>query len=324
MLAFVIQRLMQACVVMVLISALVFIGVYAVGNPIDVMISPDVTQQIREQTIRAYGFDQPLWRQYFTFVQKLAQGDFGRSFVYNMPVLGLIMSRLPATLEITLAAVLAASVIGVPLGMYAGYAPDSRVSKTIMAVSILGFSVPTFWIGLVLIFAFAVTLGVLPAGGRGETVAVLGVEWSFFTLNGLTHMLLPSLNLALFKLALMIRLARAGTREAMLSDMVRFARAAGESEWTILRRHVLRLIAIPLVTVFGLEFGSTLAFAVVTETIFSWPGVGKLIIDSISTLDRPVMVAYLMLVSLLFISINFTVDIAYVALDPRLRARKTT
>ena len=324
MLAFVLQRLMQACVVMVLISALVFIGVYAVGNPIDVMISPDVTQQIREQTIRAYGFDQPLWRQYFTFVQKLAQGDFGRSFVYNMPVLGLIMSRLPATLEITLAAVLAAAVISVPLGMYAGYAPDSRVSKTIMAVSILGFSVPTFWIGLVLIFAFAVTLGVLPAGGRGETVAVLGVEWSFFTLNGLTHMLLPSLNLALFKLALMIRLARAGTREAMLSDMVRFARAAGESEWTILRRHVLRLIAIPLVTVFGLEFGSTLAFAVVTETIFSWPGVGKLIIDSISTLDRPVMVAYLMLVSLLFISINFTVDIAYVALDPRLRARKTT
>ena len=324
MLAFVIQRLMQACVVMVLISALVFIGVYAVGNPIDVMISPDVTQQIREQTIRAYGFDQPLWRQYFTFVQKLAQGDFGRSFVYNMPVLGLIMSRLPATLEITLAAVLAAAVIGVPLGMYAGYAPQSRVSKTIMAVSILGFSVPTFWIGLVLIFAFAVTLGVLPAGGRGETVAVLGVEWSFFTLNGLTHMLLPSLNLALFKLALMIRLARAGTREAMLSDMVRFARAAGESEWTILRRHVLRLIAIPLVTVFGLEFGSTLAFAVVTETIFSWPGVGKLIIDSISTLDRPVMVAYLMLVSLLFISINFMVDIAYVALDPRLRARKTT
>ena len=324
MLAFVLQRLMQACVVMVLISALVFIGVYAVGNPIDVMISPDVTQQIREQTIRAYGFDQPLWRQYFTFVQKLAQGDFGRSFVYNMPVLGLIMSRLPATLEITLAAVLAAAVIGVPLGMYAGYAPDSRVSKTIMAVSILGFSVPTFWIGLVLIFAFAVTLGVLPAGGRGETVSVLGVEWSFFTPNGLTHMLLPSLNLALFKLALMIRLARAGTREAMLSDMVRFARAAGESEWTILRRHVLRLIAIPLVTVFGLEFGSTLAFAVVTETIFSWPGVGKLIIDSISTLDRPVMVAYLMLVSLLFISINFTVDIAYVALDPRLRARKTT
>ena len=324
MLAYTLQRLMQAFVVMLVISALVFIGVYAVGNPIDVMISPDVTQQIREQTIKAYGFDQPLWRQYLTFIQKLATGDFGRSFVYNMPVLDLITSRLPATLEITLAAVIGATLIGVPLGMYAGYAPDTLLSKIVMAVSVLGFSVPTFWIGLILIFTFAVSLGVLPAGGRGETISLFGVEWSFFTPNGLKHMLLPSLNLALFKLALMIRLARAGTREVMLTDTVRFARAAGESEWTILRRHVLRLIAIPLVTVFGLEFGSTLAFAVVTETIFSWPGVGKLIIDSISTLDRPVMVAYLMLVALLFIVINLTVDLAYVALDPRLRARKTT
>ena len=257
------------------------------------------------------------------FSNGLATGDFGRSFVYNTPVLGLILSRLPATLEITLAAVIGATLIGIPLGMYAGYRPDSLVSKSIMALSVLGFSVPTFWVGLILIFTFAVNLGVLPAGGRGETVPFLGVDWSFFTLNGLSHMLLPSLNLALFKLALMIRLARAGTREVMLTDTVRFARAAGESEWTILRHHVLQLIAIPLVTVFGLEFGSTLAFAVVTETIFSWPGVGKLIIDSISTLDRPVMVAYLMLVALVFIMINLTVDIAYVALDPRLRARKT-
>ena len=324
MLAFVIQRLLQASLVMLVISALVFIGVFAIGNPIDVMIAPDVTQQIREQTIRAYGFDQPLWQQYFTFLKRLATGDFGRSFVYNMPVLSLILSRLPATMEITLAAVIGATLIGVPLGMYAGYAPDRRVSKTIMGLSVLGFSVPTFWVGLLLIFGFAVNLGVLPAGGRGDTVTVMGVEWSFLTLNGLTHMLLPSVNLALFKMALMIRLARAGTREVMLTDTIRFARAAGESEWTILRHHVLRLIAIPLVTVFGLEFGSTLAFAVVTETIFSWPGVGKLIIDSISILDRPVMVAYLMLVALLFIAINLSVDIAYAALDPRLRARKST
>ncbi|MFY7960761.1 MAG: ABC transporter permease [Elsteraceae bacterium] len=324
MIAFIIQRLMQAFLVMMAISVLVFVGVFAIGNPIDVLISPDVTQQIREATIKAYGFDQPLWRQYLAFLERLASGDFGRSFVFNMPVLTLISSRLPATLEITLAAVIGATIIGVPLGMYAGYAPDSPVSKTIMAVSVLGFSVPTFWIGLLLIFGFAVNLGWLPAGGRGETAALFGVQWSFLTWNGLTHMLLPSLNLALFKLALMIRLSRAGTREVMLTDAVRFARAAGESEWTILSRHVLRLIAIPLVTVFGLEFASTLAFAVVTETIFSWPGVGKLIIDSISSLDRPVMVAYLMLVALLFILINLTVDIAYVALDPRLRARKTS
>jgi peptide/nickel transport system permease protein len=188
-----------------------------------------------------------------------------------------------------------------------------------MTVSILGFSVPTFWIGLVLIMTFAVELSWLPAGGRGETAQLFGVEWSFLTLNGLSHLFLPALNLAFFKLALMTRLARAGTREVMLTDTVKFARAAGISEGVILRRHVLRLISIPLVTVFGLEFASTLAFAVVTETIFSWPGIGKLIIDSIQSLDRPVMVAYLMLVAFVFIMINFLVDLTYFALDPRLR-----
>jgi peptide/nickel transport system permease protein len=188
-----------------------------------------------------------------------------------------------------------------------------------MAASVLGFSVPTFWIGLILILTFAVKLDWLPAGNRGPTTEVFGVGWSFLTLEGLKFLALPALNLSLFKLAMMIRLARAGTREVMLTDMVRFARAAGLSEFTILRRHVLRLIAIPLVTVFGLEFGSTLAFAVVTETIFSWPGVGKLIIDSITSLDRPVMVGYLVLVAFLFVTINLVVDLAYAALDPRLR-----
>jgi peptide/nickel transport system permease protein len=322
MLGFVIQRLLQAFVVMMVISFLVFLGVYAIGNPIDVLISPDADQRIRETVIRQYGLDLPLWQQYLGFLHRLVVGDFGRSFVYSMPVLELILSRLPATLELTLAAVIGATLLGVPLGMYAGYKPDGVISKLIMGLSILGFSVPTFWVGLVLIFTFAVMLGWLPAGGRGDTVALFGVEWSFLTLDGLRHLFLPALNLALFKLAMMIRLARAGTREVMLTDTVKFARAAGESEATILSRHVLRLIAIPLVTVFGLEFSSTLAFAVVTETIFSWPGIGKLIIDSISSLDRPVMVAYLMLVAFLFIMINFLVDIAYAALDPRLRVRR--
>ncbi|MGL5114719.1 MAG: ABC transporter permease [Beijerinckiaceae bacterium] len=322
MLGFIIQRLMQATVVMFVISFMVFAGVYAIGNPIDVLISPDATQQIREQTIRAYGLDQPLWKQYLDFLGRVAAGDLGRSFVFNMPVLELILSRLPATLELTLVAVIGATLTGVPLGIYAGYRPDSAISRLIMAVSVLGFSVPTFWIGLVLIFTFAVTLGWLPAGNRGATASFLGVEWSLLTLDGWKHLALPALNLSLFKFAMMVRLSRAGTRETMLTDTVKFARAAGESEWTILSRHVLRLIAIPLVTVFGLEFGSTLAFAVVTETIFSWPGVGKLIIDSIQTLDRPVMVAYLMLVALLFIVINLLVDVAYAALDPRLRTRR--
>jgi peptide/nickel transport system permease protein len=321
-LGFIIQRLLQALVVMLAISILVFVGVYAIGNPIDVLISPDADQRIRALAIQQYGLDLPLWQQYLRFFGRLVVGDFGKSFVFNMPVLELIFSRLPATLELTLAAVIGATLMGVPLGMYAGYRPGSVLSNLIMAVSILGFSVPTFWVGLVLIFGFAVTLGWLPAGGRGTTAMLFGVEWSFLTLNGWAHLFLPALNLALFKLAMMIRLARAGTREVMLTDTVRFARAAGESEWTILSRHVLRLISIPLVTVFGLELSSTLAFAVVTETIFSWPGIGKLIIDSISTLDRPVMVAYLMLVAFLFIMINFTVDIAYATLDPRMRVRR--
>jgi peptide/nickel transport system permease protein len=320
MLGFLIQRLLQAFAVMAVIAALVFIGVHAIGNPIDVLIGPDVTQQIRLDTIARYGLDQPLWKQFFAFVERLAHADFGRSFVFNMPVLKLILQRLPATLELAVAAVLMATLIGVPLGMFAGYKPGHPLARLVMGVSVLGFSVPTFWVGLVFILTFSVWLGWLPAGNRGETVEVFGVGWSFLTLDGLKHLLLPALNLSLFKLALMMRLARAGTREVMLSDMVKFARASGQSESTILRQHVLRLISIPIVTVFGLEFGSTLAFAVVTETIFSWPGVGKLIIDSIQSLDRPVMVAYLMLVALLFILINLTVDLVYALLDPRLRS----
>jgi peptide/nickel transport system permease protein len=304
---------------MVAMSILVFLGVHAIGNPIDVLIAPDVPQNIRLETIALYGFDRPLWQQYLRFAGRLLQGDFGRSFVFNMPVLDLIMSRLPATLELVLIATIGATLIGVPVGMYAGYRPDSPVAKTVMALSILGFSVPTFWIGIILILTFSVNLGLLPAGNRGDTVPILGVEWSFLTLNGLQHMVLPALNLSFFKLAMMIRLARAGTREVMLTDTVKFARAAGLSEATILRRHVLKLIAIPIVTVFGLELGSTLAFAVVTETIFSWPGVGRLIIESITVLDRPVMVAYLVLVAFLFILINLGVDLVYALIDPRLR-----
>ncbi|WP_340119935.1 ABC transporter permease [Pelagibius sp. 7325] len=321
MLGFIIQRLLQASVVMAVMSVIVFVGVYAIGNPIEIVIPPDAPQDIRAETIRRFGLDLPLWQQYFIFLSNLVQGDFGRSFIYNMPVLDLIAGRLPATLELVMISILTATVGGVSLGVYAGYRPDSWLSRLIMALSVLGFSVPSFWVGLILILTFAVNLGWLPAGSRGEVVTVFGVGWSFLTLNGLSHILLPALNLAFFKLAMMIRLARAGTREVMLTDTIKFARAAGISEGRILRRHVLKLIAIPIITVFGLELGSTLAFAVVTETIFSWPGVGKLIIDSITVLDRPVMVAYLILTALLFVLINLTVDLVYAVIDPRMRAR---
>lgn len=319
MLGFIIQRLIQATGVMAVMSVIVFCGVYAIGNPIDIVIPPEATQEIRAEAIRRLGLDRPLYEQYFIFITNLLQGDLGRSFVYNVPVLELIGGRLPATLELVMISVISATFLGVSLGIYAGYRPDSWISKTIMAVSVLGFSVPSFWVGLILILFFAVNLGWLPAGGRGQTVEILGVAWSFPTLNGLSHIVLPAVNLALFKLAMMIRLARAGTREIMLTDTIKFARAAGLSEATILRRHLLKLISIPIITVFGLELGSTLAFAVVTETIFSWPGVGKLIIDSIGVLDRPVMVAYLILVAFLFVTINFVIDLVFALIDPRVR-----
>ena len=316
---FMLNRLLQGIVIMIIMSMIVFGGVYAIGNPMEVLIPPEATQEVRERTIQRFGLDKSLIEQYLIFVRNLFQGDMGRSYIYNEPVLQLIGGRFPATLELVLTAVLGALFIGVPLGVFAGYKPDSLAARIIMSVSILGFSVPTFWVGLILILTFAVGLGWLPSGGRGDTVEVFGIQWSIFTLDGWSHIVMPAINLALFKLAIMIRLARAGTREIMLTDTVKFARAAGISELTILSRHVLKLISIPIVTVFGLELASTLAFAVVTETIFSWPGVGKLIIDSIKNLDRPVMVAYLILTAGLFVTINLCVDIVYAVLDPRLR-----
>ena len=323
MFGFFIQRIVQAAIVVVAMSILVFVGVYAIGNPIDVMIDPAATQEIRDNLIRQYGFDRPLYEQYFVFVGNVLQGDFGQSFIYRVPVLDLIFSRLPATFELALGAMLLASVVGIPLGIWAGYRPHAFSSKAIMTLSILGFSLPTFWVGLLLVMTFAVQLHWLPSGGRGPTSDLLGVPLSFRTPTGWSYIILPAFNLALFNMGLLIRLARAGTLEAMSSDYVRFARAQGLKESKVVGLHVLKNISIPIVTVFGLEFGSTLAFAVVTETIFNWPGVGKLIIDSIMVLDRPVMVAYLILVVLLFVIINLVVDLLYGVLDPRIRARRS-
>ncbi len=321
MLGFLIQRLLQAAAIVLVMSVVVFAGVYAIGNPIDVLIDPAATQAMRAALIRQYGLDLPLWQQYLHFLGAILHGDFGTSFVFRLPVLPLILARLPATLELATSAMLIATLLGIPLGIWAGYRPDSRSSRAIMAFSVAGFSVPTFWVGLLLILAFAVELRWLPSGGRGPVVDVLGWKFSAFSLEGWRHLLLPAVNLALFKLGLLIRLVRAGTEEVMGQEHIRFARAQGLPERQVVSLHVLKNIGIPIVTVFGLEFGSTLAFAVVTETVFNWPGMGKLIIESITSLDRPVMVAYLILVVLLFVTINLVVELSYGLLDPRVRAR---
>ena len=319
MLVFIVRRSLQAVLVLFVMSVLVFIGVYAIGNPIDILINPLADQQEREHAIAALGLDRPMWTQYLAFLAGALRGDLGNSFVHNTPALRLILERMPATLELAIAAMLIAVVLGIPLGLWAGLKPNTAAGRTIMAGSILGFSLPTFWVGLMLIMVFSVMLGWLPSNGRGPTTLLFGVPVSFLSLEGWRHLILPATNLALFKLALLIRLTRAGTREALLQDYVKFARAKGLTNARVIGVHVLRNILIPIVTVIGLEFGSVIAFAIVTETVFAWPGMGKLLIDSINLLDRPIIVAYLLVIVFMFILINLVVDILYSALDPRVR-----
>ena len=319
MLAFAIRRLGQSLFVLVVMSFLVFLGVYAIGNPIELLVNPQADAVERARATAALGLDRPMLEQYGVFLSKAAHGDLGRSFVFNVPAIQLILQKLPATLELAFAAMVIAIAIGIPLGLVAGLRPHSYVGRTIMAGSILGFSLPTFWVGLVLIMVFSVQLGWLPPNGRGETVLLFGVPVSFLTWDGLRHLAMPALNLALFKLSLLVRLTRASTREAVLQDYVKFARAKGLSQRRVVGVHVLKNIMIPIVTVIGLELGSVIAFAIITESIFAWPGSGKLLIDSINQLDRPVIVAYLLVIVTIFIAINFVVDVLYSVLDPRVR-----
>ncbi len=319
MLVYVIRRLMQSVLVLGVMSLVVFAGVYAIGNPVDILISPQADQAEIARATAALGLDRPLWEQYWVFLRQAAAGDLGKSFAFNVPAIQLVLERMPATLELAASAMLIAVLLGIPLGLWAGLKPRSMAGRTIMAGSILGFSLPTFWVGLMLIMVFAVWLGWLPASGRGPTILLLGVPVSFLSADGLAHLALPATNLALFKLALVIRLTRAGTREALVQDYVKFARAKGLPEARVVFVHVLKNILIPIVTVIGLELGSVIAFAVVTETVFAWPGMGKLLIESINVLDRPVIVAYLCIVVALFVLINLAVDLAYSLLDPRVR-----
>jgi peptide/nickel transport system permease protein len=313
---------MQSILVVWIMSLIVFVGVNIVGDPVDMLINPEADQAEIERFIRDLGLDRPLHEQYWYFVLNALKGDLGNSFIFNQPALKLIIQRIPATFELALAALLMAVTIGIPLGVYAGLNPDYRISKTIMATSILGFSLPTFWVGLMMIMVFAVMLGWLPSFGRGETGMLFGIEFSFLTRDGLAHLLLPALNLSLFKMSLVIRLTRAGTREVVHQDYIKFARAKGISQNRIIFVHLMKNIMIPVVTVLGLEFGGLIAFSVVTETVFSWPGMGKLIIDALHNLDRPVIVAYLMIIVIIFVFINLVVDVLYSILDPRVRLQE--
>ncbi|MDF1485893.1 ABC transporter permease [Ramlibacter sp. H39-3-26] len=319
MLAYIIRRLLQALLVMAVMSGLVFIGLYVVGDPVSMMASPEASELDREAIRQTFGLDQPLWQQYTTFMAHAVRLDFGKSFLTGQPAMGLILERMPATLELACVSMLLALLAGVPMGIWAGLKPRALSTRGIMTGSVLGFSLPNFWVGLMLIMVFAVQLGWFPASGRGRTVQLGPLDLSVLTLDGWQRLVLPALTIALAKGALIIRVTRAATREALPMDYIKFARAKGLAWSRILRVHLLKNILIPIVTVGGLEFGQVVAFAVVTETIFAWPGMGKLLLDSIITLDRPVVVAYLILIVFFLVMLNLLVDILYSVLDPRVR-----
>ncbi|GHC78914.1 ABC transporter permease [Limoniibacter endophyticus] len=313
------RRIIQSIFILIAMTAIIFLAVNVIGDPVETLVNPEATQAERQRLIEFYGLDQPLPLQYVAFVKGVLQGDLGTSYVYGESAIKVILSRMPATLELATSTMVLSVLLGVPLGLYSGLRPNALGSRVIMGGSILGFSLPSFWTGLLLIMVFAVYLRWLPATGRGETIEIMGIGWSFLTRDGLSHLALPVATLSIYMSTFVMRLTRAGVEEVVPQEYVQFARAKGLRESRILRVHVLRNIMITLVTVIGLEFATLIAFTVVTETIFAWPGMGKLIIESIEKLDRPVIVAYLMIVVVLFVTVNLLVDILYTLLDPRIR-----
>ena len=316
---YIVQRLLQSIGVLLAVSIVIFLAVYAVGDPVELLVNPEATELEREEMIRVLGLDDPIWMQYLTFLGNALQGDLGTSFVHAVPALELILSRMPATVELVILALTLAAVVGIPVGLYTGLNSDSAMFRVVMTGSILGYSLPSFWKGMMLILLLSVVLHWLPTSGRGETVSLLGIPVSFLTWDGIRHLAMPVVNLAIPNMALMIRLTASGAMEAQTQDYVKFARAKGVRRKRIVGRHILRNILIPIVTVLGLELGSLIAFSTITETVFAWPGMGKLLISSIYQLDRPVVVAYVMLITFIFVVINLTVDLIYAMLDPRVR-----
>lgn len=311
------RRLVQSLITLLALSFITFAGLYMIGNPMEVLADESATALEIQQISERLGLDQPLYIQYMRYMGRLLSGDFGTSFVTALPVSTMLLQRLPATLEMALISIIISVGIGLPLGILAGTFPDSRFSKFASISSIFGFSLPNFWLGLMLLLVFAVQLAVFPAIGRGQTVEINDVAWSFLTWDGLTHLILPAVTLATGNLALMLRLGRAGMQEVMLLDYVKLARIKGLSPWRVVTVHALRNVMIPIVTIIGLEIGGLVSGAIITETVFAWPGIGKLLIDSINMLDRPVVIAYMMIFTFMFVTINLIVDILYIVLDPR-------
>lgn len=314
---YILTRLFHAALVMLVISFIVFFIMYKAGDPVELLLPPDATHQDVVQMREALGLDKPFVTQYVIFLKHAAQGNIGNSYIYGQPAVNIVLERFPATLELSFLAMLFAILLGIPMGVVASVKPKAILSRSIMFFSLAGISIPVFWTGMVFVLICSVYLGILPSSGRGDVVLFT----SAFTWDGIKHLVMPVLTLTLFQLALIIRLTRTGMMEVLMQDYIKLAKAKGLPNKVVIYYHALKNTLIPVITVIGIQFGQLIAFTIVTETIFAWPGTGKLIIDSIQNLDRPVVVAYLLMVSFIFVLINFMVDVIYTFVDPRVRVK---
>jgi peptide/nickel transport system permease protein len=319
MFAFILRRLIQAVGVMLAVALLAFILFQYVGDPVMIMLGQEGTPAEREQLRQSLGLNDPVVVQFYHFLTNAIQGDFGLSLRQGQKVSLLLRERLPATLELSIAAALIALVVGVPLGVYTALKRHGKLSQALLAFSLFGVSLPTFLIGILLILIFSVQLGWLPSYGRGDTIRLGWWSTGLFTASGWHHLILPAVTLSLFQVALVMRLVRSEMLEVLRADYIKFARARGLTKRAIHFGHALKNTLVPVITIMGLQLGGIIAFAIVTETVFQWPGMGLLFIQAVQFADIPVMAAYLCLISLIFVVINLTVDLLYFAVDPRLR-----
>jgi peptide/nickel transport system permease protein len=323
MLAFILRRLLQGVAVMLVVGFIAFSLFNFVGDPVSLMLPPEATQADREQMRASLGLDKPFYRQFVTFLGNAVQGNFGISLRLGRPVSTLLVERLPATLELAIGAALIALVVGIPIGVYTALRRDSWISRALLTTSLVGVSLPNFLIGIFLILIFAVWLGVLPSFGRGDTVKIGLWSTGLLTVSGAKALILPAVTLSFFPLTLIMRLVRAEMLEVLRTDYIKFARARGLSDRSVHFGHALKNTLVPVITIAGLQLGGIIAFAIITEQVFQWPGMGLLFIQAVQFADIPVMAAYLCLIGLIFVVINLVVDLLYYLVDPRLRVERS-
>jgi peptide/nickel transport system permease protein len=324
MLAFVLRRVLQGVMVMLVVGFIAFSLFNFVGDPVALMLPPEATQADREAMRGVLGLDKPFYIQFGTFLANAVQGNFGISLRLGRPVSTLIAERLPATLELAFTAALIGLAVGIPVGVYTALKRDSFISRAMLTTSLVGVSLPNFLIGIFLILIFAVWLGLLPSFGRGDTTQLGFWSTGLLTKSGLKALVLPAITLGFYPLTLIMRLVRAEMMEVLRTDYIKFARARGLRDRTVNFGHALKNTLVPVITITGLQLGGIIAFAIITETVFQWPGMGLLFIQAVQFADIPVMAAYLCLIGLIFVVINLVVDLLYYAVDPRLRVERTT